>query len=191
MANYVVDGDSGRNIKMDRRDFLKSGMLFGAITAFSGFSLASTGIVENLAVETADKLPFKKVVKTDAEWKRLLTPEQYQVARKSGTEAPYSSPLNKNYKPGIYTCVCCDLPLFGSKTKFNSETGWASFYAPFDKINVGEKVDTSLPETRTEVFCNRCDAHLGHVFDDGPKPTGLRYCINGVAMKFVKTTRKK
>ena len=175
---------------MDRRAFLKSGMLLGTLTALSSFSLGSTGIAENLFDESSDKLPFKKIVKTDAEWKRILTPDQYQVARKGGTEAAYSSPLNKNYKEGIYNCVCCNLSLFSSKTKYNSNTGWASFYAPIAKINVGEKIDNSLPETRTEVFCNRCDAHLGHVFGDGPKPTGLRYCINGLAMKFVGKRRK-
>ena len=174
---------------MDRRAFLKSGVLLGAFTAFSGFSLGSTDVAENLIDDSSDKLPFKKIVKTDAEWKRILTADQYQIARKGATENPYTSPLNKNYKPGVYTCVCCDLPLFSSKTKYNSETGWASFYAPIAKINVAEKVDNSLPETRTEVLCNRCDAHLGHVFGDGPKPTGLRYCINGVAMKFIRKSR--
>ncbi len=169
--------------------FLKSGMLFGTLTALSGFSLGSTGVAENLADDNIDKLPFKKVVKTDAEWKRILTPDQYQVARKGGTENPYTSPLNKIYRQGVYNCVCCNLPLFSSKTKYNSDTGWPSFYAPIAKTNVGEKIDNSLPETRTEVLCNRCDAHLGHVFDDGPKPTGLRYCINGVAMNFVKKSR--
>ena len=176
---------------MDRRTFLKSGMLFGAFTALSGFSLGSTAFAENLA-DGIDKLPFKKVVKTDEEWKRILTPEQYRVARQSGTEEPYSHPFTKSYRQGVYTCVCCDLPLFSSKTKYNSDTGWASFYAPIAKINVAEKVDNSLPaETRTEVVCNRCDAHLGHVFDDGPKPTGLRYCINGVALKFVRKRAAK
>ncbi len=174
---------------MDRRMFLKSGMLLGALIAFSGFSLGSRDVAEILADDKGDKLPFKKVVKTDAEWKSILTPEQYRIARKGGTEAPYTSPLNKNYRQGVYNCVCCDLPLFSSKTKYNSDTGWASFYAPIAKINVVEKVDNSLPETRTEVLCNRCDAHLGHVFEDGPKPTGLRYCINGVAMKFVRKSQ--
>lgn len=180
---------------MDRREFLKSGTIFGTLFAVSGFSLASACATKNLAVGTAvdnavgtatDDLPFKKVVKTDAEWKKILTPEQYRITRQAGTEAPYSSPLNDIKDKGTFVCVCCDLPLFSSKTKFNSHTGWASFYAPIKKINVQEKVDDSLFETRTEVLCNRCDAHLGHVFDDGPKPTGLRYCINGVAMKFIK-----
>jgi methionine-R-sulfoxide reductase len=176
---------------MDRRTFLKSGMLFGGFTALSGFPLGSIVTAENLADGDGSKLPFKKIVKTDEEWKRILTAEQYQIARKGGTEAPYSHPFTKNYKPGIYTCLCCDLPLFSSKTKYNSDTGWASFYAPIAKINVAEKVDNSLAETRTEVLCNRCDAHLGHVFDDGPKPTGLRYCINGVALKFVRKRTAK
>lgn len=182
---------------MDRREFLKSGTIFGGLLAVSGFSLASACATKNLAIgtvtenlavnETADDLPFKKVVKTDAEWKKILTPEQYRITRQAGTEAPYSSPLNDIHDKGIFACVCCNLPLFSSETKFDSHTGWASFYAPIKKINVKEKVDNSLLETRTEVLCNRCDAHLGHVFDDGPKPTGLRYCMNGVAMKFIKS----
>jgi methionine-R-sulfoxide reductase len=171
--------------------FLKSGMLFGAFTALSGFSLGSTGVAETFA-DGNDKLPFKKVVKTDEEWKRILTPEQYRITRAAGTEEAYSHAFTKNYKQGVYTCVCCDLPLFSSKTKYDSETGWASFYAPIAKINVAERADNSLPsEPRTEVLCNRCDAHLGHVFDDGPKPTGLRYCINGVALKFVRKRAAK
>ena len=187
---------------MDRREFLRSGMMFGGLIALSGGlisscageNLAANGKdenlvdAENLAVVESDDLPFEKVVKTDAEWKRILTPKQYEVTRKGGTEAPYSSPLNNIKKKGVFACVCCSLPLFSSKTKFESGTGWPSFYAPINKINVGEKVDASLAaETRTEVLCNRCDAHLGHVFDDGPKPTGLRYCMNGVALKFIKT----
>ena len=130
----------------------------------------------------------QKIIKTDAEWKRILTKEQYRVARKGGTEIPYSSPLNKIKEKGIFACVCCDLPVFTSATKYDSETGWPSFYAPISKTNVIEKNDYSLEETRKEVLCARCDAHLGHVFDDGPKPTGLRYCMNGVAMKFIKET---
>ncbi len=169
---------------MDRREFLKSGAMFGAIaTALSGSAFGGAAV---LADEKRRKLPFKKVIKTDAEWKRILTPEQYRVARQGGTEAPYSSPLNDIYEKGVFICVCCDLRLFSSKTKFNSHTGWASFYAPIVRINVREKIDKSLSEIRTEVLCNRCDAHLGHVFEDGPKPTGLRYCMNGVAMKFIK-----
>ena len=180
--------------KIERRLFLKSAMMFSALTAIAGlpFVAACAGREgENITAATAaapvtDELQFKKVVKTDAEWKRILTPEQYNVTRQKGTERPYSSPLNDVHDKGIFACVCCDLPLFSSDTKFDSQTGWPSFYSSISKINVREEVDNSLSETRTEVLCNRCDAHLGHVFDDGPKPTGLRYCMNGVALKFLK-----
>lgn len=168
---------------MDRRDFLRAGMAFGGLAAFYGLSPVAVSAL----TPDDEKLPFKKIVKTDKEWKRILTADQYKVTRLKATEAPYSSPLNKNYRRGTFVCVCCDLPLFSSKTKFNSNTGWASFYAPIAKVNLLEKTDTSEAETRTEVLCNRCDAHLGHVFADGPKPTGLRYCINGLAMKFVRS----
>ncbi len=128
---------------------------------------------------------IKKVTKTDAEWKQILTPEQYSVAREKGTERPFSSPLNDVHDQGTFECVACELPVFSSKAKFDSGTGWPSFYEPINKESVQEVVDKSLFETRTEVLCARCDSHLGHVFDDGPKPTGLRYCMNGVALKFV------
>jgi methionine-R-sulfoxide reductase len=167
---------------MNRREFFKSGTLLGTLFALTGLSCNA----QKAVVSKSDKLPFEKIVKTDAEWKKILTTEQYQITRKAGTERPYTSPMTDLKDKGIFTCVCCDLPLFNSENKFDSGTGWASFYAPFEKINILEKVDNSLWETRTEVLCNRCDAHLGHVFDDGPKPTGLRYCINGVALRFVK-----
>ena len=169
---------------MDRRTFLKSGFMLTALTAVSGTSIISAFAGGNSLVD--EKLPFKKIRKTDAEWKRILTPEQYEVTRRGGTEAPYSSPLTDMHDKGTFLCVCCDLPLFSSANKFDSGTGWASFYAPIAKINIRKKVDRSLSEIRTEVLCNRCDAHLGHVFDDGPKPTGLRFCMNGVALKFQK-----
>jgi peptide-methionine (R)-S-oxide reductase len=170
---------------MNRRFFLKSAMTFGAIAGLSRIPLAHALTQSNSMAGKTDDLPFKKIIKTDAEWKRILTPEQYNVTRQKGTEAPYSSPLNNIHEQGTFECVSCSLPLFSSKTKFDSHTGWPSFWAPIAKENVREEVDNSLTETRTEILCNRCDAHLGHVFNDGPEPTGLRYCMNGVAMKFV------
>ena len=164
---------------MNRRDFLRSGTMFGALLAVGGFSF---GRIEAQTKRSA----IKKIIKTNAQWKKILTPEQYRITREAGTEAPYTSPLTDIHDKGTFVCVCCNLPLFSSKTKFDSGTGWASFYAPINRINVVKKVDNSLGETRTEVSCARCNAHLGHVFDDGPKPTGLRFCMNGVAMKFIK-----
>ena len=125
-----------------------------------------------------------KIVKTDAQWRAELTPEQFRVAREHGTERAFTGPNWDLKKDGTYTCVCCDAPLFDADTKFDSGTGWPSFFAPLDKNAVEEHEDNSWFSRRTEVRCARCDAHLGHVFPDGPKPTGLRYCMNGVAMKF-------
>lgn len=124
-----------------------------------------------------------EVTHSDAEWQKLLTPEQYRVLRQAGTERPFSSPLDKEKRSGVFSCAGCALPLFSSKTKFDSGTGWPSFWQPMDKAVV-EDIDTSLFMKRTEVLCRRCGGHLGHVFDDGPPPTGLRYCMNGVAMNF-------
>lgn len=120
---------------------------------------------------------------TDAEWKARLTPPQYDVLRHEGTERPFTSPLNDEHRDGIFACAGCDLPVYESKTKYDSGTGWPSFYQPIENA-IGTKEDRSLFSLRTEVHCRRCGGHLGHVFDDGPKPTGLRYCMNGVAMVF-------
>ena len=129
---------------------------------------------------------IKKVIKTDAEWKSQLTPEQYDVLRHEGTEYAFTSPLNDIHDKGTFICAGCELPVFSSAQKFDSGTGWPSFWAPIKKENVIEETDKSAGMTRTKVACAQCEGHLGHVFDDGPKPTGLRYCMNGVAMKFVK-----
>ena len=181
---------------MNRRYFLFSSLKLGAFAALTRISAAgvlapdadhSKGAPgDSVNPQEIRREGIKKVIKTDAEWKQLLTPDQYNVMRRKGTEAPYSSPLNDVHEKGTFECAACSLPLFSSATKFDSGTGWPSFWAPIKKENVREEVDNSLSMTRTEVLCARCDAHSGHVFDDGPKPTGLRYCMNGVALKFVK-----
>lgn len=124
-----------------------------------------------------------EVTRTDAEWRKLLTPEQYYVLRQHGTERAGSSPLDREKRKGTFHCAGCDLPLFSSETKYDSGTGWPSFWQPLDNA-IGTSSDNTLFMTRTEVHCRRCGGHLGHVFEDGPKPTGLRYCMNGVAMTF-------
>ncbi len=133
------------------------------------------------------KMSVARVIKSDAEWKQQLSPISYQVARHAGTERPYTGSTWNNHENGIYRCICCDNALFSSATKFESGTGWPSFWQPLAKENVIEASDDTLGMMRTEVRCRECDAHLGHVFDDGPRPTGLRYCMNSAAMKFVKT----
>ena len=160
---------------MTRRKLAFSLAAFAAVAAATRFKPAEA------AGAGTEKF---EMTKTDAEWRKALTPEQYRVLRGHGTEYAGSSPLDKIYEPGVYNCAGCDLAVYSSKTKFDSGTGWPSFYAPLQNA-VATSVDKSLFSTRTEVHCRRCGGHLGHVFDDGPKPTGLRYCMNGVAMKFV------
>ncbi|MFO1302556.1 MAG: peptide-methionine (R)-S-oxide reductase MsrB [Burkholderiales bacterium] len=155
---------------MNRRSFL----------SHAGAAIAATATLPALGQAPAPE----RVVKTPEEWRKVLTPEQFHILREEGTEPPYTSPLNNEKRKGTFVCAACALPLFKSDTKYDSGTGWPSFYAAIPGA-VGTKVDYKIIVPRTEYHCSRCEGHQGHVFDDGPKPTGKRYCNNGVALKFV------
>jgi peptide-methionine (R)-S-oxide reductase len=186
---------------MNRRLFISSSMALGGVALLS--RLPSWAHVTDLELTKTNGVGpgsgpqakeqgshskgIKKVIKTDAEWKSQLTPEQYNVLRHEGTEYAFSSPLNDIHDKGTFECAGCGLPVFSSAQKFDSGTGWPSFWAPIKKENVIEDSDKTLGMTRTKVSCAQCEGHLGHVFDDGPRPTGLRYCMNGVALRFVKS----
>jgi len=170
---------------MQRRHFLSHALagLAGA-SVLRATSAGTTAATVTGAGSPSSPLKIEKVEKTDDEWRKILTPAQYSVLRKEGTEYPFSSPLNKEKRKGTFVCAGCDLPLFDSKTKFDSGTGWPSFYQVIEG-RVETTTDHKLIYPRTEYHCARCGGHHGHLFDDGPKPTGLRYCSNGVALKFV------
>jgi peptide-methionine (R)-S-oxide reductase len=161
-----------------RNTLLGIGALSGLVAGLRSFF--SPGPAE---AAPAQPKRMHEVTHTDAEWKQRLNADQFYVLRRAGTERPFSSPLDKEKRAGVFQCAGCDLPLFSSKTKFNSGTGWPSFWQPLDNA-VDEDVDSTFGMRRVEVLCHRCGGHLGHVFEDGPKPTGLRYCMNGVALKF-------
>jgi peptide-methionine (R)-S-oxide reductase len=148
-------------------------------TLFSGLASAVAGTSQAAAASST-----YEVVKTDAEWQKILSSDAFYVLRKAGTERPFTSALNEEKRAGTFSCAGCQLPLFSSKAKYNSNTGWPSFWAPLSKDVINEVADNSLFGKRVETVCHRCGGHLGHVFDDGPKPTGLRYCMNGVALSF-------
>jgi peptide-methionine (R)-S-oxide reductase len=158
---------------IDRRFFLTTAAGLGALMTFKWLRVSPAEAAD-------DKFD---VMKTDAEWRAQLTPAQYDILRKEGTERPYSSPLNKEKRKGTFACAGCDNQLFSSETKFESGTGWPSFWQPLPN-GVAERKDSTFGMVRTEIHCRRCGGHLGHVFDDGPKPTGLRYCMDGFGMTF-------
>src|ERR1700733_13610363 len=180
-ASYVgrmTASPPSRSVLTRRRVLLGAGLV----------ALAGAGALSAFNAAGAPSAPLKtfEVNHSDAEWRQLLTPQQYDVLRTASTETPYSSPLNDEHRPGIFGCAGCGLDLFSSTTKFDSGTGWPSFWKAMDNA-VLERQDNTLGMTRTEVLCRRCGGHLGHVFDDGPQPTGLRYCMNGVALGFRST----
>ena len=187
--------DAPESVPLSRRSLLGFTLSLGALAAArlvkaspppSGPAPAATVTIENFAANgrSAGTATVARVVKTDAEWHAQLTPLAFDVTRHEATEAPFSGALDHNHADGLYSCVCCSTVLFDSRTKCDSGTGWPSFYQPISRLNVVESSDRSLGMVRTAVSCKRCAAHLGHVFDDGPKPTGLRYCMNSVALTF-------
>jgi len=176
-----------------RREFLMGALLSPVALAVAACargadaSKPASVVIENFSAagKSQGKVTVPRIVKTDDEWRKQLTPDSFAVTRHEGTERPYSGKYNDNHEDGVYRCICCETALFDSKTKFESGTGWPSFWKPISSANVSEIADNSMMMQRTAVECKRCDAHLGHVFEDGPEPTGLRYCMNSVSLNFI------
>ncbi len=167
--------------------------LGGAFGALLGTRPAAASDVKTVTIvpysdagTKGEAVAVPKIVKSEAEWRRQLPALSFEVTRHEATERPFSGAMLNHHDKGVYRCICCDTALFSSTTKFESGTGWPSFWQPLDKRNISEHADTSAGMIRTAVSCRRCDAHLGHVFEDGPRPTGLRYCMNAAAMRFMK-----
>jgi peptide-methionine (R)-S-oxide reductase len=194
MQNPAGSARHRRKGVLTRRDLLRDGTLgllvaAGVQRSWADIAAQSAAFVmiENFssAGQTQGVVRVAKIHKTDAQWQQQLSPESFTVTRQAGTERAFSGALWNQHGNGLYHCICCDTTAYDSRTKFESGTGWPSFWEPISKHNIVESVDRSYGMTRTAVSCGLCDAHLGHVFDDGPRPTGLRYCMNSVALRFV------
>jgi len=186
----------GMQTRLERRAFLKAGLAVLAMESVAGklWAAAASAPVPSPEVpiemfsaagKSTGIVRVAKIVKSDADWRHQLSPLAYEVTRRAGTERAFSGQYASNHADGLYRCVCCDTALYDSHTKYESGTGWPSFWQPISALNVVKAADNSLGMMRDAIACRRCDAHLGHVFDDGPKPTGLRYCMNSVAFNFV------
>ena len=199
----LEESNKNSSALLGRRSFVAGSVILGAILAWRFMErnqpmhaeTEAVGLPSDVTIigftnagERIGARTLKRIVKAESEWKKLLSPDAFEVTRHAATEYPYTNENPNDHERGIFRCVCCDCALFNTDTKFQSGTGWPSFWAPIAEENVRETIDSSLGMVRTEVSCRLCDAHLGHVFSDGPRPTGLRYCINSVAIRFAKAT---